>query len=235
MVSIAMIEDDPKFSEALEKALLRYAAENGRVFQIVSYGSIEDFLLPRQIEYDLVFFDIELPGMNGMDGARKFRETDSDAVIIFITQVANLAVRGYEVDASDYIVKPVAYSRLALKLTKALAKVDGKQYRSVVIHSRSGVQKFRSSEIYFAEIRGHDLTFHTERGNFDTTGSLAAYEQELSGCGFSRCNSCYLVNMNSIVKIGGMTVTLVNGEEILISRRKKKEFLAEFTQFIGKS
>lgn len=234
MLSIAVIEDDEKFSAALQKALLKYAADNGMIFQIAAYGSVEDFLLPRQLQYDLVFFDIELPGMNGMDGAKKFRDTDSDAVIIFITQVANLAIKGYEVDAADYIVKPVSYSKLAFKLQKAIARIDEKKYRSVVIHSRNGVQKFRSSEIFFVEIRGHDLTFHTERGNFDTTGSLASYEQALAGYGFSRCNSCYLVNMHSIIRIDGMTVTLVSGEEILISRRKKKEFLEEFTQFIGK-
>lgn len=233
MYKIAIIEDDAVFAARLENDMNHIAKDMGKMFDISLFGSIEDFLLPRQGGFDIVFFDIELPGMNGMDGAKRFRQTDSDAVIIFITSLANFAVNGYEVDAMDYMVKPVSYNNLSLKIQKAVRKVDTKQGKTIVLHSREGILKLRSDEVYYMEIQGHYLTVHTDNGIFETTGNLSAFEEELKSYYYSRCNSCYLVNMRAISRIDGMTVYLKNGDVLAVSRRKKKDFLEEFTKYIG--
>ncbi|MGN0805902.1 MAG: LytR/AlgR family response regulator transcription factor [Candidatus Coproplasma sp.] len=234
MYNIALIEDDVNFVTSLKQALNRFAEENGHTFIISSFVSVEDFLLPRQDKYDIVIFDIELPGMNGMDGAKRFRLTDSDAVIIFLTSLSRYAVNGYEVEALDYMVKPVTYNNLSLKLNKAIKKCESRQYKTIVLHGREGVSVVRSIDVYYLEVRGHSLTFHTEKGNVEATGSLSDYEEDLKDYNFSRCNSCYIVNMQAISRIDGTTIWLRNGEQIIISRRKKKEFFSDFTQYIGK-
>jgi DNA-binding LytR/AlgR family response regulator len=234
MYNIAIIEDDAIFSENLKNSILKFAESDGKVFNIAQFDRIETFMLPRQVSFDIVFFDIELPGMNGMDGAKKFRMTDSNAIIIFVTSLAHYAVNGYEVDAMDYMVKPITYNNLALKLSKAMQKIENRQYKTITIHGREGLTIVRSIDIYYVEVRGHDIAFHTNNGVIETTGCLSDYEEQLQNNNFSRCNSCYLVNMRAIVRIDGMTVWLRNGESILISRRKKKDFFNEFTGYLGK-
>ncbi|MCH5315607.1 MAG: response regulator transcription factor [Eubacterium sp.] len=233
MFNIAIIEDDKNFSAMLNESILKFGAEKNLSFNISVFESIENFLIPRQDSFDIVFFDIELPGMNGMDGAKKFRSMDTDAVIIFITSLSKYAVNGYEVDAMDYMVKPITYNNFSLKLEKAIRKTESRQYKTIYIHAKDGVRKVRSIDVYFLEVRGHNLTVHTDNGSVDASGSLSEFEEELRPYNFSRCNSCYLVNMRAIVRIDGMSIWLRNGEELAISRRKKKEFLDDFTQYIG--
>lgn len=234
MYRIAIIEDDAAFAARMINDINQIAKEIGKIFDISSFGSIEDFLLPRQDGFDIVFFDIELPGMDGMEGAKRFRLTDTDAIIIFVTSLANYAVNGYEVGALDYMVKPISYNNLSLKVQKAVKKADNKKYKTIVFHSRkNGILKLRSDEVYYMEIQGHNLSVHTEIGMFETTGNLSVFEEELKSHFFSRCNSCYLVNMRAISRIDDMTVYLKNGDSLAISRRKKKDFLAEFAQYAG--
>ncbi len=68
-------------------------------------------------DYDIVFMDIELPGINGMEAAHRLREIDQQVILIFVTNMAQFAVKGYEVDALDYIIKPAQYGPLSIKLT----------------------------------------------------------------------------------------------------------------------
>ena len=233
MINLAIIEDNAQYLATLRQYISRFGEEHTQEFHLATYVSIEDFLLPRSESYDIVFFDIELPGMNGMEGAKRFRQMDSDAVIIFVTNLSKYAVNGYEVDAMDYMLKPVSYNNLALKLQKAIQRIEKKQHKTLTLRSRDGIYKLRSKDIYFIESTGHNLTFHTDDGDVTVTGSLSDYEEELKGHSFSRCDRCYLVNMQAIAKTDGTFITLRNGAEITISRRKKKDFLSDFTQYIG--
>ena len=70
-------------------------------------------------DYDIVFMDIELPGINGMEAAHRLREIDQQVILIFVTNMAQFAVKGYEVDALDYIIKPAQYGPLSIKLDRA--------------------------------------------------------------------------------------------------------------------
>lgn len=231
LYNVAIIEDEKKYSDTLREYIDRYASENGKEFKVSLFTSIEDFLLPRSDGFDVVFFDIELPGMNGMDGARRFRESDPDAVIIFITNLAKFAINGYEVGAMDYMLKPVGYNNFSIKLTKAVQRIDKKQFKTLVLRTKEGIFKARSIDISYIESRGHTLTFHTDGGDIDVTGSLTDYEDELRESGFSRCDRCYLVNMQRITRIDDVTVFLRDGSTLSISRRKKKDFLEDFTKY----
>ncbi len=233
MYNIAIIEDERKYSDLLQSYLERYTKENGPAFKTFCFTSIEDFLLPRSEGFDIVFFDIELPGMNGMEGAKRFREFDVDAVIIFVTNLAKYAINGYEVGAMDYVLKPLSYPNFSIKLDKALRRVEQKQFKSLTLRTKEGVFKTRSIDISYIESRGHTLTFHTDTADIDVTGSLGDYEEMLSEAGFARCDRCFLVNMNRIVRADDTSVFLRDGTVLSISRRKKKDFLAAFTQFIG--
>ena len=233
MYQIAIIEDEKAYSATLEGYLKRYAHEKGAEFKIALFTDMETFLLPRSECFDIVFFDIELPGMNGMDGARRFRRMDPNAVIIFITNLAKFAISGYEVDAMDYMLKPVSYGNLAMKLKKAIRQAEQRKYRMLMLRTKEGIYKVRTVDLQYVESRGHTLTFHTDQGDIDVTGKLSDYEEELALSDFYRCDRCYLVSMARITRTDGNDLFLMDGTRLSISRRKKKGFLAEFARYIS--
>ena len=122
-VKIAIVEDEAASAQLLEECLLRYRTEAGAEMMITRFSNAEELLRDYRGEFDLLFMDVDMPGINGIDASRRLREMDSRVVLIFVTNLAQYAIYGYEVDALDYILKPVNYYALKLKLRKALEVV----------------------------------------------------------------------------------------------------------------
>ncbi|MGN0814663.1 MAG: LytR/AlgR family response regulator transcription factor [Candidatus Coproplasma sp.] len=231
--NVAIVEDEALHTDLLVEMLNCYAKTRGVLFSIASFNSIESFFTGYK-PFDLIFMDIELPGMNGMEGARRLRETDDVAVLIFITNMAQFAVCGYEVSAFDYIVKPLAYRSFSVKLDRAVAFLRNRADNHILVSNKDEVHNISLRDLLYVEVCGHKLVFHKINGEeVNTCGSLGKLAEELGGSGFSRCSSCYLLNMRYVSKVNGLTVELKDGTELQISRRKRKEFLDDFTIFIG--
>ena len=110
MYTIAIVEDDKTQAASLKEYLLRYAAENGEAFAVKTFSNAVIFLEKYTAVYDVVFMDIKMPYLNGIAAAHKLRELDKGVLLFFITSLTQYAIRGYEVDALNYIVKPVEYN-----------------------------------------------------------------------------------------------------------------------------
>lgn len=232
MFKIAIVEDNSASAEKLRGFLERFADENGQNFEITVFGEACAFLDGYRKIYDMVFMDIELPGINGLEAARKLRLIDQRVTLIFVTNMARFAVKGYEVDAADYLVKPVHYGDFELKLRKIIKRYSDADNAIVVIR-QSGFLRLLLREIRYVEVRGHRLMFHTESGVIEGGGTLAATEEKLSGKGFLRCNKCYLVNQRHIIAVEGYTLKLTGNEELQISRPRKKTFMTDLAEAVG--
>ena len=231
---IAIVEDEAVWSNALRNMLRTFEKEVNVTLEETQFTSIEDFLTGYKERYDLVFMDIELPGMNGMDGARRLREIDPVVTLIFVTNMAQFAVQGYEVSALDYLVKPVSYQNFAIKMRRALDAIGKTDSKRVVVYGKTEMHSMSIQEILYVEVQGHHLLFHkTNSEVIDACGALSDLETQLRGFGFSRCNTCYLLNMKYITKIYALSVLLSDGTELQISRRRKKDFVDEFAVYMG--
>lgn len=232
--NVAIVEDEPTHLNALKDMLERYKRENGITLNVTSYRDIETFLFEYKNCFDIVFMDIELPGMNGMDGARRLREIDPVVVLIFVTNMAQFAVQGYEVDALDYILKPVIYKNFAIKCDRALNVINLRPDKHVVVYGENNINRMSVNDIIYVEVRGHHMNFHLSNGNVvDVCGVLSKLADELKDYGYARCNSCYLLNMKYIKEINSSSVIMISGDELLISRRRRKGFLNEFASYVG--
>ena len=109
MYHIAIVEDEAEFSMQLQTFLEQYQKEETIRFKISVFHSGEELLKEYQPVYDVILLDIEMPGINGMDAAAKLRESDQEVVLMFITNIASYAIRGYEVGALDFVMKPLTY------------------------------------------------------------------------------------------------------------------------------
>lgn len=233
MIRIAIVEDEKEAQGRLVSYITRYYDNDLVKFSIKIFDKCEPFIYNYKPEFDIVFMDIGLPGVNGMDAAHELRKADPVVVIIFVTSLAQYAVKGYEVSAFDFVVKPVNYADFELKYKRAEKVIEGRNETSITISDRAKTMRISTNDIIYIEVQGHYLYFHTAEDVLKGYGTMANLEKMLSGKDFMRCNSCYLINAKYIMKVEGYSVYLKNGEEIPISRQRKKQFMTELTIWIG--
>ncbi|MCR5397514.1 MAG: LytTR family DNA-binding domain-containing protein [Lachnospiraceae bacterium] len=230
MITVSIVEDDKKAAESLSNYLQRYGTSNNIHFQIKTYEDGLSFLDNYQ-SCDLVFMDIEMPLQNGMITAEKLRKIDERVVLVFVTNMAQYAIKGYSVNALDFIVKPISYSDFSFKLKRAIYAIESNQNDEVVITGTNEFQRFRTNNICYIEIHGHTLTYHLESKEFSVRGSLSETAAKFPN--FIRCNNCYLVNPAHIDWVKGFEVKV--GNDILaISRPRRKEFLEQLSIWYSK-
>lgn len=150
MIAIAIVEDDQQEQKRLQQYLMRYAMENQQTFSFALYSNALDYLEDKQ-KFDIVFMDIMLPNMTGMEAAARMRAYDSKTVLIFVTTMVQFAIKSYEVDALDYIVKPVNYARLTMKLQKAIRVIESNSGGTVVINDAQGMIRCSTNELLYVE------------------------------------------------------------------------------------
>lgn len=234
MYHIAIVEDEKEFSDLLEEYLKQYEDEKQTKFEVSVFTRAEDIVEQYQKKFDLILMDIEMPGINGMDAAEKIRELDEEVVIMFITNMASYAIRGYSVGALDFVMKPINYYTFSMKMTRALKRVPKKGLKPIVLTLSDGVKKLEAKQIYFVEVQNRMLHYHTDEGDYVVRGTLQAAETMLAEYSFTKCNHWYLVNLAHVTEVRGQ-IAMVGGFEVEISRRNKTAFLKALTNYMGGS
>lgn len=232
MIRIAIVDDEKQASDLLRQLLLRYSSETKTEIETVSFSGAVTFLTNYQASYDIVFMDIEMPHMNGMEGAARLREIDHTTLLIFATNLGQMAAMGYSVEAFDFIVKPVSYEILREKMNRAVRRLEQSRINNVSFSSDGAKITMPASEIHYLEVRDHQLVYHTDSGDYPSYGTMSAMCRQLEPLGFSLCNNCYLVNLRFVRKVEKFTVT-VGTAELQISRPRKKAFLQALNDYIG--
>lgn len=237
MIRIAIVEDERTYADTLREYLDRYATEHGCRFAITAYPDGEDIVRGYRPEYDIILMDIEMQSMDGMTAARRIRESDDAVVIMFITNMAQYAIQGYEVDALDYVLKPISYFAFSKRLERAISRVDMRQRagKSIVISSRGSSSRIPVDSILWIESHGHRLTYHTTNGEYESTvNSMKSVEESLAGDHFFRCNKCYLVNLSHVRGIADGDA-LVGNDRIVVSQSKRGAFVKALTEYAGET
>ena len=234
MIRVAIVEDDTATAENTERYLDRYARENGVVFQSDSFPRAEQLLDGYTPRFELILMDIRMEGgMSGMDAAQEIRKLDSAVQIIFVTSLARYAVKSYEVGALDFLVKPVSFYQFAMKMDKAVRVIRRSEDINLPVPTPRGVKVLPSREITFIEVSDHDLVYHTEKGQYQTRGSLGKVEEQLRGHSFLRTAVSHLANLRYVDEIDGNTMILTTGDRLPISRSHKKDVMAGLASFLG--
>lgn len=235
MYRILSIEDSPDEEATLRAHVERYMQESGIDLQLVWEKSAFD-LSDSSMRYDLVFLDIDLPGINGMDAATEMRSHDPETPIVFVTNLAQYAIRGYEVDALDFVVKPVSYYDFKLRMDKAIRVLGRKAGRRLTIPVDGKVHVLNASDVAFIDVTDHDLAFHLSNGKTVTgRSSLAQAERDLEGTSFVRISKSCLVNMAFIRNIKGPDVTMATGDVVCLSRSRKRPAMEVIARYLGGS
>ena len=232
MYHIAVVEDEKECSEQIQAFLNEYQEENSVRFKVSVFEDGAQILDGYEPVYDMILMDIDMPGVNGMDASEKIRETDQEVVLVFITNIISFAIRGYEVGALDYVVKPLTYYNFSMRLTRALKRSRAREPRQLILTMPDGVKKLEVGQIYYVEVQNRMLHYYTDEGTYVVRGTMQSVQQMLEAYAFAKCNHWYIVNLRHVREIKKNTV-VVGSYELEISRRNRTPFLKALTEYVG--
>lgn len=230
---IAIVEDDKKYIQELTQNLKQFSTEFNTQITIDIFHNGAELIGNYKPLYDAIFLDIEMPVMNGLETAKAIREMDHSVILMFITNLAQYAVKGYEVNAIDYVLKPIHYSSFSIKMQRVIREVRANTKESIMIDTNDGeTLRLPLQKIFFIEVMGHTLSYHTANHVYSerSTRTMKSLTADLKKYGFSRCNNSFLINLFYLDKIG-KDYCIVNGEQLPISRSRKKTFTQDAKKY----
>lgn len=234
-MKIVICDDDILFIDQITKYIEQY--EKKYLLGIIKYiftdnEEMYEFFQDTS-DIDLIFLDVLFEHSNGMQTARKIRTLNHRVSIIFISQLKDFAIEGYEVNADGYLLKPIDYSVFESKMESIINKLRKEEDRFFFDTTDKGKVLFRFYEITYIETYSRRVKIHTRIDELIGYKKMKDYEKILEDYGFARCHAAYIVNMQYIHRINGLILTLKDGTEIPISKTRKKGFMKLFTKFIG--
>ncbi len=234
MFKIAIVEDEQKWIDTISDYIRDYFEETDKKYALdVFYDGI-DFISDYKGGYDLVLMDIAMKHLDGLETAKRWREIDKDTKLVFITTIANYAIKGYEVNAFDFLVKPVSYDLFKLKMDKIYSLYLAESNKTVYVETVAMVQKVNLSDIIYIESIKHYVYYHLKDDILKSRQRLSDVMDYFISNDFVEINRSLLVNLEHIDGYKENEV-IVGDVSLPLSRVYKKNFLDVLTKYIGRS
>ncbi len=214
---IAIVEDRADDAENLSGLFSEEARERGWAYRIETYSSGEAFLKASG-DFDLVFLDVLMGGIDGLETARRFRDKGGRALVVFVTVEADFAVEGYEVEAAAFLVKPAQKDRLHRVLNRLARKLK----KDIPLALSSDVD-IPAGVVLYAAAADHYLKVHTTGRDYFPDLSLDEFRSRLPGDGrFIECSRGVLVNLDHVALVDTRDALMDDGTRLPVSRRRRQ-------------
>ena len=177
--------------------------------------------------FDIIFLDIMMQDLDGMKTAQMFRERDFDKILIFVSSSREYVFEAYDVEAFQYLLKPVDGRKLKRVLQKAVLKTESRSQEYIIVSRERQKKKLYLDDIYYFEIKGRIVDVHGQEGIFTYYEQIGELESKLRDKGFFRCHKSYLINLKYVDGYNRQEAILENGETIVIAKRRYEEFCRE--------
>jgi DNA-binding LytR/AlgR family response regulator len=229
---LALCEDEEVFQDVILDYLNPYIMED-RNISIDVFSSGMELLdkYARGERYDIVFLDVEMPGMLGVDVARSIRDIDISAILIFMTAYTQYVKDAFCINAFQCLLKPIKRDVFNEEFERAVNCLN-KMKCKYSITNKDKRTIFEIKDIVCIEIHHRHLRLSTVDSSYEYTGSLGSEEKKLSNYGFIRCHQGYLVNMRYIFQVKSDCFVLSTQKRIPISRRLKNDALSKYHRFL---
>lgn len=231
---IAIVDDEEDMIADVRNHIERYCGEKQISVKISTFLDGEDLLKNYKKQYDVIFLDIEMKRMSGMEAAYAIRRQDQETAIVFITRMAQYAIEGYRVDALDFLLKPVSPYQFDMVFRKVLRQTRTVSDKKIILNIKGERNVLLIRKLLYVDVQGHYLTWHMSNGEeIEGKGSLSDAEEKLEEYGFIKCNRYCLVNPAAVSAVEKDTVLLKNGAEVTLSRGKRKAVLLAIAEHMG--
>ncbi len=234
MINFVICDDEKHIRDKLESYIKEYGKSRFEEVSINAFSSGGDLMMHYPVNADIILLDIKMGTPDGLETARIIRNIAPNVCIIFITSMNNYALRGYEVKAFGFLIKPVPYDVFCNEIDMALIQRSKQGHHFILIRDRSGqeLHQIDTNDICYVEVKNHDLYYVLDKSSIACRGSIKDAERNLKPFGFFRCHASFLVNQRYISSIGESLI-LSSGTEIPISKGRKKDFISDLTNYVG--
>lgn len=222
-MEIAVVDDE----KVIKEHICTLIEEQQPGSRIEAYATGEGLLASGK-QFDIVFLDIQMEGMNGIETARNLRGRQGDTILIFITGIKEYVFDALDLYAFQYLLKPIDEEKFTEVLERAVREAARKKERRMLfIKSRN--LTLEQSEILYIESRAKKVEIHTAgtAQAIEIYAALDELEGQL-GDGFYRCHRAYIVNMDCIIEYDSQSITLTNGDRVYLAKKKYGEFVKAY-------
>ena len=235
-MKITICDDNRSFAASVEARIRDYAAIRGMEIRVRTVYSAEELLQMDHTGTDVLFLDVEMPGLNGIEAAKELRRTYSDLLIVFVTCWIEYAQAGYRVNAFRYYLKEQLLSEFDACMDELVEKIRERS-ETVLIYAGGRTSEIPiSSILYFEGTQKRSVLLHRAggEGTVECAGKLSDFEELLRGKGFLRLQKGFLVNMSHIVKISNYYACLSDGAALKVSERQYADIKKRFILWKGR-
>ncbi len=231
-MNVFLCDDQPLYMEEFAKQLEGYFHSRKISFQLSAFTDGNQ-LLNSGISPDIIFLDIKMGELSGLETARRIRKDNTRSRIIFLTAYKQFVFQAFDVDASHYLIKPVKEEKLEAVLNHVIGQLVPPEKEYLTFQSGLSIRKLPPSDILYLEVRNRKVSVHSKTGVFDFYGKLEVLEKKLPAR-FFRCHRSFIVNMDTVMRFDKTDIFLMNGESVPVSKRKYQEFSMAFMKQMQK-
>ncbi|MGL5820107.1 MAG: LytR/AlgR family response regulator transcription factor [Sarcina sp.] len=234
MVNIAICDDEKVYSDAILDILSECAKFISFKTKFDVYNSSEELLEVLEenpLKYSILFVDILMPGLTGVELSQRIKRLNENIYIIFITSTKDFIFDAYDIGALNYILKPIEKNRLEEQFLRAIKAVK-KKNESFVVNKNNEIYTINIEDIIYFEVRNRVTTVEYVGGTLDFYEKISDVEERLKEYNFIKTHRSYIVNPEYIFKISSSTIELKDGRWIPISKLRLKSIKKEFMHYI---
>ncbi|MGL5328702.1 MAG: LytR/AlgR family response regulator transcription factor [Peptostreptococcaceae bacterium] len=231
VLDIVICEDDISQRELLKGYLDKIFNKLDIKYSLNEFSSGEELLSNYPEKIDILFLDIQMDKLSGMDTARKIREFDNIVEIVFTTAILGYIHEGYEVRAYRYLLKPLEYECILKHTTSCIKELILKK-DTVLIKDTSQTAIIQINDILYVEVLGKEVTVYTKEQNYVFKISMKSIEDKLLKRNFFRCHKSFLINIKNVKSLKE-NIAIIDNYEIPVSRYKIKELKIKLAHMLG--
>ncbi len=232
-MEIAIVDDIEQDRLYIENIVLSWGRQQREEVHLSHFDSGESFLdSPKADRFSIVLLDLFMTGANGMETAHEMRRRGYSCQIVFTTTSDSYAIQGYEVDAANYLLKPVKEQDLEQALQHCLSRMGSDNAVISVISNRAAIS-IPLKRIIWIEAQRNALLFHTDGGPVKSYMTIEKLSQMLEGYRqFLLCCKGILVNMDRIASVGEGDFVMDNGEHVQIRKRGASQVKRDYLHYV---
>ena len=231
-MKIAVCDDEIKYRETIFEYLKQYKdkyefekSEFQRAEELIEYSETNG-------SFDIIFLDIEMEGLNGVDAARTLKSLNEDVIIIFVTAYTRYISETFRIGAFQFLLKPIKEADFKVDFERAV-NAYGQKHRKYTFKTKSGTQVLEYKDIYYIEVYARQIALYTKEKRYSFQGKFSDIYEDLKDYGFSRAHQGYIVNLDKIVSVSGNEINLDNGAKVPLSRNLKKQLMQDLNRHIN--
>lgn len=234
MLTIAICDDEKEVRDSIDSSVKKIMSEIDVEYEIKFFENGENLIdYIKENEIDVLFLDIQMDGIDGMEAARQLREYSETTNIVFVTSIGKRMSEAFKVRASGFIEKPISYEEIKDDLKRCIREIIKRKGHYLNVRTDNGNIRLYTRDIIYVEVIRKRIIIHTKNDVIEYRRTLSGVMEKLESQLFIQCHKSYRANIVHIKKMNSEGFIMENGDLVPISRKYHKEARSKFYSLVG--